>query len=182
MRTITRSNPNLEGSIPDLPPVRFHEEGKSDKTTAGGAVDLGITASPAIDPRLAKRASVSSMSNESCIDPEKPRFARLDGTVAYGDVENEKEIAPLPKAAPKMSDSRPAGRKPPPLDLGAVRDAETRGSLSSLSDLIRRATQLASNLDRGKTASRIDLAADENLKAAHGKCLSTDSTCREKQR
>lgn len=41
-------------------------------------------------------------------------------------------------------------RKPPPLDIGAVRKAEARGSLTSLPDLIRRATRLAAMIDRGK--------------------------------
>lgn len=41
------------------------------------------------------------------------------------------------------------------IDIGAVREAEARGSMTSLSDLIKRATRLASNLDRGKTASRL---------------------------
>jgi hypothetical protein len=69
-----------------------------------------------------------------------------------------------------MSDKRPGGKKPPRLNMNAVRDAEARGSLSSLSDLIRRATKLASNLDRGKTASRCDmLGADADFKAALGK-------------
>ncbi|KAJ9622693.1 hypothetical protein H2203_006343 [Taxawa tesnikishii (nom. ined.)] len=40
---------------------------------------------------------------------------------------------------------------------GSLRDAEARGSLTSLPDLIRRATKLASNLDRGRTASRLGL-------------------------
>lgn len=48
-------------------------------------------------------------------------------------------------------------RRPPRLDVDAVRDAEARGSLTSLPDLIRRATRLAANLDRGKTASRLGL-------------------------
>ena len=48
-------------------------------------------------------------------------------------------------------------RRPPKLDVDAVRDAEARGSLTSLPDLIRRATRLAANLDRGKTASRLGL-------------------------
>lgn len=48
-------------------------------------------------------------------------------------------------------------RRPPKLDIDAVRDAEARGSLTSLPELIRRATQLAANLDRGKTASRLGL-------------------------
>ena len=41
-------------------------------------------------------------------------------------------------------------RRPPQLDIDAVRDAEARGSLTSLPDLIRRATRLASMIDRGK--------------------------------
>ncbi|KAL5119492.1 hypothetical protein ACEQ8H_002557 [Pleosporales sp. CAS-2024a] len=48
-------------------------------------------------------------------------------------------------------------KRPPRLDMGAVREAEARGSLTSLPELIRRATRLAANLDRGKTASRLGL-------------------------
>jgi hypothetical protein len=52
---------------------------------------------------------------------------------------------------------RAGARRPPRLDMDAVRDAEARGSLTSLPELIRRATRLAANLDRGKTASRLGL-------------------------
>ncbi|KAI3066405.1 hypothetical protein CBS147353_8048 [Aspergillus niger] len=69
----------------------------------------------------------------------------------------EKEVGALPRAAPTMSDKRPGGRRPPRLNMSAVRDAEARGSLTSLPDLIRRATRLASNLEHGRTASRNDL-------------------------
>lgn len=48
-------------------------------------------------------------------------------------------------------------RRPPRIDVDAVREAEARGSLTSLPELIRRATRLAANLDRGKTASRLGL-------------------------
>ena len=41
-------------------------------------------------------------------------------------------------------------RRPPKLDINAVRDAEARGSLTSLPDLIKRATKLATMIDRGK--------------------------------
>ncbi|EPE05081.1 hypothetical protein F503_03686 [Ophiostoma piceae UAMH 11346] len=48
-------------------------------------------------------------------------------------------------------------RRPPRLDIDAVRKAEARGSMTSLPDLIRRATRLAASLERGKRpASRID--------------------------
>ncbi|KAG9244423.1 hypothetical protein BJ878DRAFT_72193 [Calycina marina] len=49
-------------------------------------------------------------------------------------------------------------RRPPRLDIDAVRDAEARGSLTSLPDLIRRATKLAAMMDRGRRpASRLAL-------------------------
>lgn len=54
-------------------------------------------------------------------------------------------------------DSKNINSKDLTIDVGAVKDAEKRGSLTSLPDLIRRATKLATNLDRGKTASRLGL-------------------------
>ncbi|ESZ99557.1 hypothetical protein SBOR_0122 [Sclerotinia borealis F-4128] len=49
-------------------------------------------------------------------------------------------------------------RRPPRLNIDAVREAEARGSLTSLPDLIRRATRLASMMDRGRRpASRMGL-------------------------
>ncbi|KAH8686145.1 hypothetical protein BGZ60DRAFT_523403 [Tricladium varicosporioides] len=53
---------------------------------------------------------------------------------------------PSPGAFSRLS----AIRRPPRLDMDAVRDAEARGSLTSLPDLIRRATRLAAMMDRGK--------------------------------
>ena len=53
------------------------------------------------------------------------------------------------------SSSRIPGRRlPPRLNLDAVRDAEARGSLTSLPDLIRRATKLAAVLETGRPGSR----------------------------
>ncbi|GAP87144.2 hypothetical protein SAMD00023353_2301340 [Rosellinia necatrix] len=62
------------------------------------------------------------------------------------------------RAVPQLKPSRLSGmRRPPRLDIDAVRAAEARGSLTSLPDLIRRATRLASLMDRGKRpASRFD--------------------------
>ncbi len=56
-----------------------------------------------------------------------------------------------------MSDKIPVSRRPPRLNIDAAKEAEARGSLTSLPDLIKRATRLASNLDRGKTASRVGM-------------------------
>jgi hypothetical protein len=63
-----------------------------------------------------------------------------------------------PSRTPSPGFSRlSAVRRPPRLDMDAVRDAEARGSLTSLPDLIRRATRLAAMMDRGKRpASRLN--------------------------
>lgn len=63
---------------------------------------------------------------------------------------------------------RVGSRRPPRLNVDAVKDAEARGSLTSLPDLILRATRLASNLDRGRTASRLGMdwfGGDERRKS-----------------
>ncbi|KAJ5594484.1 uncharacterized protein N7459_000692 [Penicillium hispanicum] len=147
VRTILKSNPTSEVSAADFPT----------STPRVAVPALGASATQTQhSTSTARRASTSTTSNESFVDPEKPRFARQDEYIDNGAL--EKEFVILPRAAPTMSDKRPGARKPPALDMNAVRNAEARGSLSSLTDLIRRATKLASNLDRGKTASRADFA------------------------
>jgi hypothetical protein len=124
-------------------------------------------------PSQLRKASISTASSDSLkgLDPERPPFSQQDPPYSAG---LEKEIGifgALPMAAPTMSDKRPGGRKPPALNMHALRDAEARGSLSSLTDLIRRATKLASNLDHGRTASRADVigGGEAEFKAAKGK-------------
>jgi hypothetical protein len=56
-----------------------------------------------------------------------------------------------------LSGQRVGRKRPARIDVDVVREEEARGSLSSLSDLIKRATRLASNLDRGRTASRLGM-------------------------
>lgn len=46
-------------------------------------------------------------------------------------------------------------RGPPPLDPDRPRQGAARSSLTSLTDLIRRATRVAANLEKGRTASRL---------------------------
>ncbi|KAL4935699.1 hypothetical protein BDV06DRAFT_121286 [Aspergillus oleicola] len=109
---------------------------------------------------LAIRASYdSSSSEESGIDPEKPPIVRGDDTSAHDSYDSNMRSfpAPLPQSAPTLSEMRPGARRPPRLNINAVREAEARGSLTSLSDLIKRATKLATNLEHGRTASRNDL-------------------------
>ena len=84
------------------------------------------------------------------------RIHQILGSLEKGGVLTAEDVEDLRNLSEKFPTL--AGRpRPPPLDVGAVRDAEARGSLTSLSDLIQRATTLVSNLDRGKTASRLGL-------------------------
>ncbi|KAI1106050.1 hypothetical protein F4804DRAFT_82680 [Jackrogersella minutella] len=66
--------------------------------------------------------------------------------------------ASIRRATPSPRPARfSAIRRPPRLDMDAVRAAEARGSLTSLPDLIRRATRLAALMERGRRpASRFD--------------------------
>lgn len=106
-----------------------------------------------------RRASFSSSSSsESDFDLEKPPIAVIKGENTRDGPSDfnlhRLEKRGIPQA---MSDKIPGTKRPPRLDIDAVRDAESRGSLTSLSDLIRRATKLATNLDRDKTASRLGM-------------------------
>lgn len=82
-----------------------------------------------------------------------PRVESILRSLEKGGAISEQEAEELKTPMGGMS----GRRRPPRLDVDAVRDAEARGSLSSLPELIRRATRLASNLDRGRTASRLGL-------------------------
>ncbi|CAG1993990.1 unnamed protein product [Fusarium graminearum] len=65
--------------------------------------------------------------------------------------------APAPSPSPQSYNRLSAIRRPPKLDIDAVRKAEERGSMTSLPDLIRRATRLATMIDHGKRpGSRFD--------------------------
>lgn len=174
IRTIMKPNSTSAVSVPDVP--SSNPKSKSNQVAAPGALAMGVAVSQALHvPSPARRGSTSTASNESCVDPEKPRFAQ-QVDIVYGAALHKEDEA-LAKSAPTMSDKRPGARKPPRLDIDAVNDAGARGSLSSLSDLIRRATKLASNLDRGRTASRINLAADADFKSALGKFLGMMAAC-----
>ncbi|PWY79450.1 hypothetical protein BO94DRAFT_169820 [Aspergillus sclerotioniger CBS 115572] len=157
LRTIQKSNASSPVPPSERTPV-------SARPTTAGTM-LPEVALKEVSVGSDRRDSVSSTSTSSShfnlekapiildISTQHPALAR-----PYNDNEAlQKEVGALPKAAPTMSDKRPGGRRPPRLNMLAVRDAEARGSLTSLPDLILRATKLASNLEHGRTASRNDL-------------------------
>lgn len=113
----------------------------------------------------------STITEQDVEDFEKSRFAS-DIPTPMSQVST---YPMLDKDGHGMSERIPPSKRPPRLDIAAVREAEARGSMTSLSDLIRRATRLASNLDRGKTASRSNLDMFINSERLDGKKV-RDST------
>lgn len=94
--------------------------------------------------------SYSSSSDSSIDDLEKPPIP-----VSVLDHPSLKELEM--EDLNSMNQRKLDARRPARLNLDAVREAEARGSLTSLPDLIRRAAGVANNLDRGKTASRLGI-------------------------
>lgn len=89
-------------------------------------------------------------------NPEDPRVHQILGNLEKGTALNtSRNVSPLTSIDSVNSDKGP--RRPPRLNLNAVREGETRASQTSLPELIRRATRLASNLDRARTHSRVGL-------------------------
>ncbi|CAI7575537.1 unnamed protein product [Penicillium glandicola] len=166
MRTIIKSNPV---SIVDMPVPTQEESAKGIAVRSHGK---GAASQMPHVPSQLRKTSTTTASSESVkgVDPEKPPFSLHHDLSSDAQLAKELEaFGELPKAAPTMSDKRPGGRKPAALNMHALRDAEARGSLSSLSDLIRRATRLASNLDHGRTASRADVLAGGEAEFKAGK-------------
>ncbi|KAF2675176.1 hypothetical protein BT63DRAFT_30495 [Microthyrium microscopicum] len=88
---------------------------------------------------------------------EAPYSTQIDdylGELEKGSSEPTPALRQVPKS---MLGDRVGTRKPPDLDVEKVKLEEARGSITSLPELIRRATRLAANLDRGKTASRLGM-------------------------
>lgn len=149
LRTI--SKPNVE--TPQLSGRNGETETHPEQTNDANLKEIVVG--------LATRDSFGSdASKESGIDPEKPPIVMGEDMSIphpYCDNTRSRGIEQLPQRAPTLSEMRPGARRPPRLNMNAVRDAEARGSLTSLSDLIKRATRLATNLEHGRTASRNDL-------------------------
>ena len=120
----------------ELAPLASQGSNLSNGTTP---VELSSLSSESVDTIRSLKGKIGNLS-----DPESPTLP----------VQQEVRSTTLAE--------RVGMRRPPRLDVDAVRDAEARGSLTSLPDLIRRATRLAANLDRGRTASRLGIDFWEN--------------------
>ncbi|KAI4117849.1 MAG: hypothetical protein LQ345_001998 [Seirophora villosa] len=102
-----------------------------------------------------KTMSHSHPGTASPTSPVDPRVAKIIGGLEKGGALSTAATTPRTSTQPSMSDR--GGKRPARLQLAGAQQTEPRGSATSLPELIRRATRLASNLDRGRTASRIGM-------------------------
>ncbi|PGH00166.1 hypothetical protein AJ80_09219 [Polytolypa hystricis UAMH7299] len=167
------------------PPIDTSQDGRAARSRSGsqgsksppsrgevGTAAVGITASSKNDrpevPNLPKSTYVPPSGNQS-------NRNRADSYSSGSELDDDLEKPPIPVMSMKELESgqfNATKRRPPRLNIDAVRESEARGSLTSLPDLIRRATRLASNLDRGKTASRfgmMDLLGESKGQHQHGR-------------
>ncbi|KAH8601806.1 hypothetical protein B0O99DRAFT_588984 [Bisporella sp. PMI_857] len=132
-----------------LPPVT------SPLVSGTGLIDKSTSSSENEVPKVATAVTTDDRSPAPSYNP--PGEKAMLG--AYAAASSLQPGGPTSIRTPNPGFSRlSAIRRPPRLDIDAVRDAEARGSLTSLPDLIRRATRLAAMMDRGKRpASRLAL-------------------------
>ncbi|KAL8730571.1 MAG: hypothetical protein Q9181_004620 [Wetmoreana brouardii] len=154
---------------PALKTVKDHEGATDEHPRTGQGVQFGPGAglptflapssnssSPGATPGEKEIETGHSLSGTaSPTSPVDPRVAKILGHLEKGGALSTASTTPMTSTAPSMSEK--GGRRPARLKLDAVKELAPRGSATSLPELIRRATRLASNLDRGRTASSIGM-------------------------
>ncbi|KIW07748.1 hypothetical protein, variant [Verruconis gallopava] len=111
-----------------------------------------------LDASSTEQSRRPSFGNVDLSEPFNPNENTKQGFGRLGSLrKNEKGLADRRQSKLGASSDGRTARRPANIDVQAIRDAEARASLTSLPDLIRRATRLAANLDRGKTASRLGM-------------------------
>jgi hypothetical protein len=154
MKAAATAHANAAGGRPSPTPMQAEQRetrwpmmGTTDSTLAGGTGFIESSSSEststlgrAITP---KDADAKAFSPPPAFDPRMSKILQAHQAASGVQAADEKE---LERSFSRLS----AMRRPPKLDLNAVRDAEARGSLTSLPDLIKRATKLAAMIDKGK--------------------------------
>ncbi|CZT04798.1 uncharacterized protein RAG0_11124 [Rhynchosporium agropyri] len=133
-----------------------------------GLIDKSTSSSEETVPTLARAITTNTATPAQTTNLSNPNTKAMLG--AYNSASSLRAPGTESSRTPSPSngfDKSSAIRRPPRLDIDAVREAEARGSLTSLPDLIRRATRLASMIDRGKRpGSRLalnDFPSEDNF-------------------
>ncbi|KAI1616388.1 hypothetical protein EDD37DRAFT_81182 [Exophiala viscosa] len=178
MTTIKNKNGHLDHDLPEDPPAYTQTSRTNTINALSAAVAAGVSnknsplqidtpgsrSTPVRMPFDTSPPSSPSADREFLQTPKSPmtmashKFPEQTPRSLHSNKSSNPLLGlGIDQPAPAMSDRVPPGRRPPQLDMDAVRDVQNRGSTTSLADLIKRATRLAANLDRGKTASRLGM-------------------------
>lgn len=175
---------HVEQSLTAPPPPPVHpEDMPSSNAKSLEASPKSTGNAKASAPEDSPKSSVRAVNSKESLNTAKPGH-KLRGRSPLAKTDNHDDHGPLDKEilvedpekdgrlgiirqdsdtlmspTTGLSGARAGKRKPPRLDVDKIKEEEKRGSLSSLSDLIKRATKVASNLDRGRTASRLGMEA-----------------------
>lgn len=136
-------------SGPDPMPIRRgpFQDGAGFAEASNSSLSIPIMKAPTPTPRNVTPSP----------QPTVDALLKAYGAASSTDPTDTRKNTPSPRPYSRLS----AIRRPPKLDMDAAGKRESRASMTSLPDLIRRATRLAAMMDRGKRpASRIDVAAD----------------------
>jgi hypothetical protein len=198
-----RAKPSMVTTKPsDKPGQRSSPEAEQQSKSGkvGAAAGAALTASTMKD---GQRETVWPMmgipdsplaSGTGFIDSNSSSSEEVSQISKPATVNSNQTVSPMQSAAPSpeqramtpSANRRLSGmRRPRNLDIDAVRDAEARGSLTSLPDLIRRATRLAAMIDRGKRpgsrlndlndfANPVDMEKDRQFSRKYMKIISPD--------
>lgn len=126
-------------------------DGPGNSLASGTGLIDGSTSSGSEEtlPTIARGVNINEPALAYTPTPADPKSNAILG--AYNAASSLQPGPSSPLRTPSPGFSRlSAIRRPPRLDMNAVRDAEARGSLTSLPDLIARATKLAAMMDIGK--------------------------------
>lgn len=147
--------------------------GDSDSPLASGTGFIDGSSSSGSVPKVAQAITTNDASAVPTYAPTAvdPRISQILAATAAASGPRGETPPNTDRSFSRLS----AIRRPPKLDIEAVRDAEARGSLTSLPDLIRRATRLAAMMEKGRRpTSRLalndfsdeDLARDKELNSS----------------
>jgi len=202
------SAPNVEQSLtaPPPPPAQPADMPSSNAKSLDSSSEPTNNVKP-IAPQDSPKSSVRAINSKENLSTPKPTHKSrgrsplaktdnnddhdpLDKEILVEDPEKEggkfgllrQDSDTLMSPTTGMSAARAGKRKPPRLDVDKIKEEEKRGSLSSLSDLIKRATKVASNLDRGRTASRLGMEAWLGPGNGNGKGLGNSNSSGEAEK
>jgi hypothetical protein len=151
MKAAATAHANAIGGRPSPTPVQNDQRetmwpmmGNTDSPLAGGTgfIENSDESTSTLGRAITPKGDAKAVSPPA-FDPRMSKILHAHQAASGVQAADEKE---LERSFSRLS----AIKRPPKLDLNAVRDAEARGSLTSLPDLIKRATKLAAMIDKGK--------------------------------